>query len=350
MKIQKSCRIFFHNPWNEIKIFLDENKYSSYFVLMDENIYSQCYPYFLQKNIFPDHHFFIIPAGENSKSILSATQFWDWTLSKGIERNSLCIALGGGMVCDLLGFCASVLKRGIDCCYVPTSLMAMVDASIGGKTGINFGGFKNQVGSFSQPMSVVIDPYFLNTLDQRNLKNGFVEMVKHSLLSDANYWDELRVVHWPLKIENIEKLIEKSINFKTEIVVKDFYEEAERKKLNFGHTFGHAIESFCLSQNKDILHGEAIALGMIYELNLSNRLFNFPKEKMFEIIDYLKWFALHIKFEGQDIKEILISMKTDKKVNRGILEFSLLKDIGQPIINCAVKEEMILEILGLKLF
>ena len=208
-----------------------------------------------------------IPSGEEHKNLEKCQLIWNALSSHHFDRNSLLINLGGGVVGDMGGFAASTYKRGIDFIQIPTSLLAMVDASVGGKLGIDFAYLKNQIGVFNNPKAVLINPVFLNSLPNNQLLSGFAEVVKHALIEDKCYWKEITTT--PLEKMNWESIILQSIVIKNNIVTQDPLEKGERKKLNFGHTFGHAIESFYLKLGKPILHGEAISLGMILESNLS---------------------------------------------------------------------------------
>ena len=259
-------------------------------------------------------------SGEINKSISSCNYIWEQLSEHNFDRDSLLINLGGGVIGDMGGFAASTYKRGIDFIQVPTTLLAMVDASVGGKLGIDFKDFKNQVGLFSNPKSVIISPEFLQTLPENQLKSGFAEVVKHALISDKNLWEE--IISVPFNEMNWEKIIETSINIKNKIVLSDPYEKGERKKLNFGHTFGHAVESYYLEKGTPILHGEAVLMGILLEVELSV----VSQEKKNEIKNYiLSNFSLPFNPKKSDLLPFLMN---DKKNKVGKINFSLLTNIG----------------------
>ena len=296
---------------------IDISSYSKIAILVDENTEKFC----LKELTEIENSIIIkIKSGEKNKTINTCNFIWQELINHQFDRDSLLINLGGGVICDIGGFCASIYKRGIDFIQIPTTLLAMVDASIGGKLGVNFDKLKNQIGIFKNPKSVFIYPPFINTLEKKELYSGFAEIVKHALISDKNLWKE--ITSSSIDKLDLNKIIVQSINIKNEIVLKDQYEKRERKKLNFGHTFGHAIESFYLEKRSPILHGEAIFIGMILEVELS------PidtKEKN-EIKNYiLSNFNLPPTPEKVDL---LMYLNNDKKNKQGKINFSLLKEIG----------------------
>ncbi|MEP7197373.1 MAG: 3-dehydroquinate synthase [Saprospiraceae bacterium] len=332
---------FGESAWNDARVHLSTKEFTSVFVITDSNTYNDCLPIFKTKNLFQQFEIFVFAAGEINKNFETAQKIWQWALEKGVDRKSLCIGLGGGVVCDIGGFCSSVLLRGIPFIYIPTSLMALADASVGGKTGINFNGYKNQIGTFNLPEFIICDTIFLKSLDQRNIRNGFVEIIKHSLLNNTPSWNVLKEIIWPIEESILASLVQQSINYKSSVVTQDFYEKNMRKVLNFGHTIGHAIESYYLLIKEDILHGEAVALGMKLELLLSSNLYLWNKLLLDEINYLLEAYLPTRKLQLTDIDLILEHLKWDKKKEGGHLRFSLLEELFVPRIDCEVSEEKI---------
>jgi len=295
--------------------------YSQIAILVDENTKRDCFSKLpkLDNSIIIE-----IKSGEENKNINTCNFIWKQLTKYNFDRNSLLINLGGGVIGDMGGFCASTYKRGIDFIQIPTTLLAMVDASIGGKLGINFNVLKNQIGIFSYPKTVLINPLFLETLPDNQLKSGFAEVVKHALISDKNLWNRLR--NTSFEEQNWEEIIETSIQIKNKIVLSDPLEKGERKQLNFGHTFGHAIESYYLEKGTSILHGEAVFMGILLEIEISS-LSDLVKSEIKKYI--LSSFSLpHCPNKSDLIKYL----KNDKKNSDGKISFSLLNKIG----NCTI--------------
>ncbi|MCM4166222.1 3-dehydroquinate synthase [Arenibacter antarcticus] len=322
---------------------LDKSNYSKIFILVDENTHNDCLPSFMG-NIEGDYDFEIIEieAGEINKNIGTCTQVWEVLSELDADRKSAMINLGGGVVTDLGGFVASCFKRGIDFINIPTTLLAMVDASVGGKTGVDLGPLKNQIGVINQPQMVVVVPEFLNTLNERQLQSGFAEMLKHGLIRDVKYWNTLKKV---TSFDDISTLIYTSVSIKNAVVVQDPTEQHLRKILNYGHTLGHAVESYFLeSQDHELLlHGEAIAVGMILEGYLSHKLTGLPKAELEDIkMTFLNRYK-KVTFAKSDIDAILSLLKFDKKNSHGNINFVLLKGIGDPAIDVKVPSNLMLE-------
>lgn len=338
---------FLDKDWTQLGEYLLAKNYSSYYILCDENTYQYCMPILESKKIFRNPTVIHIVSGEENKSLDSVDKICSKMLEEGIDRKSLCIALGGGLICDLMGFCASIILRGVDCIYLPTSLLAMADASVGGKTGINFKGWKNQIGTFSEPKLVAIDTQFLDTLDHRNRRNGFVEMIKHSLLLGKDEYDLIENLDISKNDVELLNKIKESIEFKLKIVQEDFKEESIRKKLNLGHTMGHAIESFLLKKGLDVLHGEAIALGLIYELKIAGILYYNNDNYFSHIVDYLIPFSINYQFDSIDKQEIIRNLNGDKKKLNNKINFCLLFEIGDCRINVQVEDKIIIQVLDL---
>ena len=307
---------------------LDASKYSKIGILVDENTKEFCLPLLseFKKSIIIE-----IKSGEENKNIDTCNLIWKELTKNCFDRDSLLINLGGGVIGDMGGFCASTYKRGIDFIQIPTSLLAMVDASVGGKLGIDFNGLKNQVGLFSNPKTVIINPKFLETLLENELKSGFAEVVKHALITDKNLWNHLKNSN--LLDLDWEEIIETSVQIKNKIVVSDPKERGERRKLNFGHTFGHAIESYYLQKGTPILHGEAIFMGIILESELSS----LSVSEKNDIKNYiLSNFSLPYTPSKSDLLNFL---RNDKKNKEEEINFSLLNTIGNCTINNLFSED-----------
>ena len=307
---------------------LDVSKYSKIGILVDENTKEFCLPLLseIKKSIIIE-----IKSGEENKNIDTCNLIWEALSKNSFDRNSLLINLGGGVIGDMGGFCASTYKRGIDFIQIPTSLLAMVDASVGGKLGIDFNGLKNQVGLFSNPKLVIINPKFLETLPENELRSGFAEVVKHALIIDKNLWERLKNSN--LLELDWEEIIETSVQIKNKIVISDPKEKGERKKLNFGHTFGHAIESYYLQKGTPILHGEAIFMGIILESEISS----LSVSEKNDIKNYiLSNFSLPYTPSKSDLLNFL---RNDKKNFEEKINFSLLEGIGNCTINNLFAED-----------
>ena len=307
---------------------LDLSEYSKVAILVDENTKRDC----LNKLSKADNSIIIeIKSGEENKNISTCNFIWQELTSHNFNRNSLMINLGGGVIGDMGGFCASTYNRGIEFIQIPTTLLAMVDASIGGKLGIDFSGLKNQIGLFTNPKSVLIYPDFLETLPLNQLKSGFAEVLKHALISDKNLWNE--ILNTPFKKLNWNEIISLSVEIKNKIVLSDPKEKGERKKLNFGHTFGHAIESFYLQKSTPVLHGQAIALGMLIEGKMSNL-------SELEKVEITAFILSNFTLPHNPAKNQLIEfMKNDKKNSDEKINFTLLDGIGSCSINNLFSED-----------
>lgn len=320
---------------------LENASYSKVFILVDENSHEHCLP-ILMPAIETDYDFEIIEieSGEVNKNITTCTQVWEVLSELDADRKSVLINLGGGVVTDLGGFVASTYKRGIDFINIPTTLLAMVDASVGGKTGVDLGALKNQVGVISQPEMVLVVSDFLNTLEERQLQSGFAEMLKHGLIRDRDYWNTLKN---GVETEKIDGLIHHSVGIKNEVVLQDPTEQNIRKILNYGHTLGHAVESYFLESTAHelLLHGEAIAIGMVLEGWLSHTLEGLPKDDLSDIKDTFAARYPKIAFTPSDIDGILSLLRFDKKNSHGNINFVLLKSIGNPVIDVQIDENLI---------
>ena len=288
----------------------------------------------------PRAHVITIPAGDTNKSLNSVCHVWSELQRLGATRHSLMVNLGGGMVTDLGGFAASTFKRGITYINVPTTLLSMVDASVGGKTGFNFGGLKNEIGVFSIPRCVLLDTVFLHTLDHENILSGYAEMLKHGLISDKDTWAELL----NFDTQNLQQLLARSVRVKERIVEEDPTEKGIRKALNLGHTIGHAFESLAM-QRKPILHGYAVAYGLVCELYLCVMKTGFPVDKMRQTVKFILENYGRMPITCDDYPALLELMTHDKKNTAGIINFTLLGDIGDIRIDQTATKEEITEAL-----
>jgi 3-dehydroquinate synthase len=317
--------------------------YSKIFVLVDENTSQYCLPTFLA-NLATEVEIEIIEIenGEEHKNIETCLQLWHSLTESGGDRKSILINLGGGVVTDLGGFVACTFKRGIDFVNVPTTLLSMVDASIGGKNGVDLGQLKNQIGIIREPKAVVVISSFLETLPQLEMRSGLAEMLKHGLIYDINYWNKLKDLT-ALNTEDLESLIHQSIQIKNTIVSEDLTENGIRKSLNFGHTLGHAIESYFLENESKtkLLHGEAVAVGMILESHISMEKGLLSKEEYQEIKFIIKDIFNTISFDKNDIEKIIELLIYDKKNEFGKIQFALLDGIGKSKINEEADNQLI---------
>jgi 3-dehydroquinate synthase len=335
--------IFNDEGYKELNQLISDNNYSTLFIIVDSITNEVCLPKLLPQ-IITESPIEIIEfeTGEINKNIETCIQIWNVLTELGADRKSLIINLGGGVVTDLGGFVASTFKRGIDFINIPTTLLAMVDASIGGKTGIDLGNLKNQIGVIINPKLVVIDSDYLETLPQVEMRSGLAEILKHGLISNKLYWKQFLDLS-KLDFADFDSVIYDSIKIKNEIVKQDPNEKGIRKGLNFGHTLGHAIESYFLDHpaKKKLLHGEAIAVGMILESYISKSKKLISKEEYQEIKSTIKSIFEEVTFNENDIKSILNLLIHDKKNENGNIKFVLLEGIGGFIVNQEVENEII---------
>jgi 3-dehydroquinate synthase len=311
------------------------SRYSKIFILVDENTSQYCLPHLLN-NLVTEIEIEIIEleVGEIHKNIETCTEVWGALSELGGDRKSVLINLGGGVISDLGGFVACTFKRGIDFINIPTTLLSMVDASIGGKNGVDLGNLKNQIGIIREPKAVIVDTQFLNTLPQNEMRSGLAEMLKHGLIFDKKYWDKFKDLK-DLDTEDLNQLINQSIQIKNTIVCEDLTENGIRKSLNFGHTLGHAIESYFLENDAKttLLHGEAIAVGMILESYISKEKNLLTNEEYQEIKYIINDIFEKIEFTPFDIEKIIELLIFDKKNEFGKVKFALLDGIGKIKIN-----------------
>ncbi len=337
--------------YSKINEYIADKQPSILFVLVDENTMQYCYaPFIAQIETVAPIEIIEIDAGEEHKNIDTCTGVWSALLELGCDRNSLFISLGGGVVTDLGGFVASTIKRGIDFIHVPTSLLAMVDAAVGGKNGVDLGHLKNQIGVIQPPVMTLVDPAFLTTLPQQQLRNGSFEMFKHGLIADRVYWENMLDLQFDFSNPAFESLIYQSIVIKNDVVLSDPFEKGPRKSLNYGHTIGHAIESFCMSSehHEDLLHGEAVAAGMMIESFLSHKTQGLNDKDFNQITRFYESLNLSITFTNEEVQAIIALMAHDKKNVNGEVRFVLLSSIGNYRTDCTVDPSLIEE--GFQLF
>ena len=317
----------------ELKNILGEKKM---YLIVDEN--TSQYVNYMEKSLSISATYLELENGEKNKNFNSVLKVWNFLNHNNLKSNDILFILGGGMLTDLAGFAASTYKRGIEFVFLPTTLLAMADAAIGGKTGFNYQFLKNNIGTFTLPKAVFIDTIFLKTLPKREIDSGIAEVYKHGIIGDVNLWDYLK--------ENTEKLdyhrlIKSSYKLKLEIISKDPHEKGLRKKLNFGHTIGHAIESYLLNSNSPTLHGFAIAKGMVAESYFAKKENLLTEDNFQEIKTVLNnKFVNYFNFKI-DPKEIIHLMLSDKKNTKNSINFSLPQKIGEVTINHEIDIEKV---------
>jgi len=320
--------------------------YSNIFILVDENTEKFCLPVF--RDYLPDISIaglVKIKSGELNKNIETASAIWEQLTQFHAERSSLLVNLGGGVITDIGGFVAATFKRGIDFINIPTTLLGQVDAAIGSKTGIDFKEYKNQIGLFADPKAVVIEPVFTDTLERKQFRSGFAEMLKYALTMDTSLWDMMDNRHLDAMSSDLGRMVIRCVGDKISVVEKDKHESGLRKLLNFGHTVGHALETFFLKKGMSVTHGEAVAAGMICATRISSQQPDFechPPEKIYEMID--RNFP-RLTFSETDIFGILRLMQQDKKTKAGRLHFTLLTKLGAAVPDVVVPEETVKESL-----
>ena len=348
-----------------------ESEHDRVFVLTDDTTHECCLPKVAALLAQYDAVPITIAHGDHHKTLAALGDVWTALQQGGATRHSLLINLGGGMITDLGGFAAATFKRGINFINIPTTLLAMVDAAVGGKTGINFGGLKNEIGAFADARFVIINTCFLDTLDAENLCSGYAEMLKHALISDERMWAEH--VNFDLSqpdLAELQRMVAESIAVKERIVAEDPHEHGIRKALNFGHTIGHALEEFALQQaggavvstaptnqttgstaissapgNRPLLHGYAVAFGLIGELYMSARKAGFPTERLHQTARFIRENYAQTEFTCNDYPTLLNLMRHDKKNTSGVINFTLLHNIGYIRINQTATDEEICEAL-----
>jgi 3-dehydroquinate synthase len=329
--------VFTDTPQVALQDFLSKRDYSKIVCITDKNCERFCLPHV--HNVFTPENILAVEAGESYKNLETCTVIWQFLTAKQLDRHSLVVVLGGGVLGDMAGFCAATYKRGIDFVLIPTTLLSQVDASIGGKLGIDFQHFKNHIGVFQQPVVTIISDVFLETLPELELKSGFAEVVKHSLIGDYESWQEIR--KHDLANQDWKKLIRASAEFKVKVITEDPREKGLRKILNAGHTIGHAIESTLLEKQTPVTHGEAVAAGLVMEAFLANR-------KGLISVDYLKEIKGYIlsvfgKIETETLRDDLLIEKAfqDKKNRGNEILCVLLKENGDAVWDVSITAEEI---------
>jgi 3-dehydroquinate synthase len=333
---------FNQEAYEMLNSWISNYNYSKLFILVDETTNEFCLPKLLPLlEVDIPIEIIEIEAGEEMKNISTCVEIWSILADLGADRKSAILNLGGGVITDLGGFVASTFKRGIDFINIPTTLLGMVDAAIGGKNGVDLGTLKNQIGVINAPKLVVIDTDYLETLPQNQMKSGLAEMLKHGLIYDKKYWNQFKDLK-ELNFDDLDQLIYRSIEIKNEIVCQDPTENGIRKALNFGHTLGHAIESHFLETEKPLLHGEAIAIGMILESYISKEKKLITEEEYIEIKSTLLAIFEKQFFTQNDIDSIVNLLIHDKKNEYGKVQFALIENIGTIILNQYTDNEVII--------
>jgi len=343
----KSKIVIHSDIGSQLLSVINELKPGKIFMLTDENTHQYCLPRFKKLMQQEKVQLLGIGQGESAKTIDTVKEIWNFLQEQGADRESLLINLGGGMLLDVGGFAASTFKRGIKFINIPTTLLSMVDASVGGKTGINLNDYKNHIGTFSLPEYVLISPVFLRTLDKRQIYAGWAEMLKHGLIHSEDHLLKLLDVRPEEAGEHIlTDLIYESVEIKNHFVQEDPYESNIRKVLNFGHTIGHAFESLAFSSDQSLLHGEAVANGMICELYLSAKN-QHPKEHIIKrVTDYIAGSYNKVKISASDLDLAYRFLLQDKKNRGDQINFTLLRDIGEPLTDQYLDKQDIEEALN----
>ncbi len=335
--------VFFEEgSFKHLSSYLRSHKHSVIFILCDENTLQYCMPVLVtQCKELRNAEVIEVESGENSKSIGISSMIWQTLIDFNADKDALIINLGGGMISDLGGFTAALYKRGISFINIPTTLLAMADASVGGKTAIDFSDTKNVIGTFTRPAEVFINTRFLKTLNERQLSNGLAEIFKIALVSDKKLWKQLqKEVHYD------QDLIYSSIRLKNKIVLKDPFDKGIRKSLNFGHTIGHAIEALMLTGASPLLHGEAILIGMIIESHLSYQKKLISKSAYTEIKSTFSTSFPKPSVKIPDVQAIIKMIRNDKKAQKKSFNFSLVARIGNCKIDVSVSESQIVQAIN----
>ena len=323
---------------------LCDTKADKLFVLTDTTTHEKCLPLLSGCEALKEAVHIVIGATDTHKTLDTLAYVWQQLGHGGGSRHSLMVCLGGGMVTDLGGFAASTFKRGIRFINIPTTLLAMVDAAVGGKTGINFDGLKNEIGVFNESQAVVINTQFLQTLDAENIRSGYAEMLKHALLSGG----DLLARHLDFDLADpdlprLQKMVAESIKVKEAIVKADPHEHGLRKALNLGHTFGHALESLALEQDRAVLHGYAVAWGLVCELYLSCTLRQFPESVMRQCVRFIRDYYGTFDFDCKAYDHLYDLMRHDKKNQAGVINFTLLNGVGDIALDCHATQNDVYE-------
>ena len=341
------CKIVFSDAgFATLDQYLKEisHSVSKTIILCDDITHEVCLPRFAERleNLDPQYEIIEIPHGEEYKNIDTCTQIWESMAEIGADRHSLLINLGGGVICDMGGYAASCYMRGIRFINVPTTLLSQVDASVGGKTGVDLGGLKNIVGLFTLPDMVLVSGIFLPTLPEYEILSGFAEMIKHGLIRSRTHWEELSSSA-DFDIETLERLVYDSVHIKYDVVLEDPREKNIRKSLNFGHTIGHAIESHLMGTSRAISHGHAVAIGMVCECYLSIKECGLDEDFVTAFKEYIRGIYPVVDIKTDELDDIMEIMTHDKKNSSKGINFSLLKGIGDVSIDHYIPQEDIKE-------
>ena len=335
------------NICKDLQESIKKHPHDKLFILTDEHTHSLSLPFIEDLPEIQQATHITIGATDVNKNLDTLAYVWNSLSQQGGTRHSLLVNLGGGMVTDLGGFAAATFKRGIPYINIPTTLLAMVDASVGGKTGINFNGLKNEIGAFAPADQVLLDSEFLRTLDTQNIRSGYAEMLKHGLISNVQHWSELMNFNLAqIDYGNLRDLVGQSVQVKEEVVKIDPFEKGIRKALNLGHTIGHAFESFALESGNPVLHGYAVAWGLVCELYLAHLKTGFPIDKMRQTIQFIKEHYGRLTFNCKNYDQFYELMRHDKKnTSADQINFTLLSEIGEVKINQTATKEKIYEAL-----
>jgi 3-dehydroquinate synthase len=327
--------LFSSDPAVDLQRFLNQKNYSGLAVLTDENTHRHCYP--LVKGALPQHQVITVKSGEEHKNLETCIKIWQAMTDQALDRHAVLLVIGGGVLGDMGGFCAATYKRGIDFILVSTTLLAQVDASIGGKLGVDFNHFKNHIGVFQLPALTLLYDGFLKTLPQGELRSGYAEIIKHILISDAPLWNEIK--NQPFGKQDWQKLIRHSVNFKAKVVEEDPREKGLRKILNTGHTIGHAIETYLLNVGRKVLHGEAIAAGLIAEAFIAQQRELLSKDALSEIGHYIMQVFGKLAIAKTDEDAIAQLSLQDKKNKANKILCVLLENIGKARWDCEISQD-----------
>lgn len=345
LHIDKCQIVFGEEGIKALDGYLEKNasSISKVIILGDTNSFEHCLMPFIERlEHLSEYEMIEIDPGEENKNIATCTQLWETLAEIGADRRSLLINIGGGVVCDMGGYVASCYMRGIRFVNVPTTLLSQVDASVGGKTGVDLGKLKNIVGLFTLPEMVVVSSLFLSSLPQREILSGFAEMIKHGLIMSEKHWKELSS-QADFSLEKLEKLVYDSVKIKYEVVLEDPREKGIRKALNFGHTIGHAIEGHLMDSENAISHGHAVAVGMVAEVWLSVKECALDEHFASAFKEYIKGMYPSVNICEKDLPSIMALMAHDKKNTERGINFSLLKNVGEVSIDHYINEQEIKE-------
>lgn len=331
---------------SDVTTAVNSRSYDKTFIIADDTTADLCLPLIAETKCLKDANVITIPSTDINKSLETVAHVWKSLGDMGATRHSCVINVGGGMVTDLGAFAASTFKRGVDFYNIPTTLLAMVDASVGGKTGFNFNGLKNEIGVFNNARTVIISTDFLRTLDSDNICSGYAEMLKHALISNKEMLAEhLNYDILSPDLAQLRQMVAESINVKEHIVTEDPHEQGIRKALNLGHTVGHAFESMTLKSTKPLLHGYAVAFGMVCELYLSCIKCDFPTDILRQTVRYIREHYGTFEFTCEQYESLYELMTHDKKNTAGTINFTLLGGVGDIRINQTAAKDEVFEAL-----